>query len=153
MYKYHMEHVCSYSANLGAEPEVIGPVAEGIRLNYSITGGTVSGPKLLGKIRTLGGDWLTIRTDGVAVLDVRGTMELDDGALIYIHYNGVGDLGEDGYERFLAGNLPATMQLRTAPRLQCSHPDYAWVNRLQFVNIGEVDFARSVVSYDMYGLY
>lgn len=32
-YEYEMEYVTSYNATL-AEPEVIGPVAEGLRLNH-----------------------------------------------------------------------------------------------------------------------
>ena len=34
-----------------------------------------------------------MRTDGVGILDVPSTLESGDGALIYIAYTGVGDLG------------------------------------------------------------
>ena len=152
MFDYTMEHVCSYTATLENPPEVIGPLAEGLRLNAYVTGGEVTGPKLQGKIRPVGADWLTIRTDGVGVLDVRATIETHDGALIYIAYKGVLDLGEDGHARFIAGELPKVLQLRTAPMLHCAHPDYAWVNRFQYVNIGEVNFETFTVAYDMYAL-
>ena len=152
MFDYTMEHICSYSATLQNPPEVIGPLPEGLRLNVYVTGGEVKGPKLQGKVRPVGGDWLTIRTDGVAILDVRATVETHDGALIYIAYQGVGDLGEDGYAKFLEGQPPKTLRLRTAPRMHSSHPSYTWVNRLQFVNIGEVDFETFVVAYDVYAL-
>ncbi len=62
----------------------------------------MTGPKLRGKMLPGGGDWLTVRTDGVGILDVRATIESDDGALIYLAYTGVGDLGEDGYQNFLS---------------------------------------------------
>ena len=152
MFSYDMEHICSYTATLASPPEMIGPLPEGLRVNAYVTGGEVTGPRLQGKIRPVGGDWLTIRTDGVAILDVRATMETHDGALIYISYSGVGDLGERGHDNFLKGELPKALLLRTAPRLHSSHPNYLWVNRLQFVNIGEVDFERFVVAYDMYAL-
>ncbi len=152
MYDYSMEHICSYSARLANPLEVIGPVAEGIRLNAYVTGGEVNGPRLTGKVRPVGADWLTIRTDGIAILDVRVTLETHDGALIYLSYTGIGDLGEDGHAKFLNGEPIGIVSLRTTPRMQCSHPDYTWVNRLQFVNIGEVDFERLVVSYDVYAL-
>ncbi len=74
--KVELEHVCSYWATL-TPPEVIGPVAEGIRANFYVTSGEVSGPKMQGRLRPVGGDWLLVRTDGVGVLDVRATMELD----------------------------------------------------------------------------
>ena len=151
MFDYDMEHICSYSATLEA-PEVIGPLPEGLRWNIYVTGGEITGPKVQGTVRPVGADWLTIRTDGVAVLDVRATFETDDGALIYLTYNGIGDLGEAGYERALNGDLPKTLQLRTAPMMKSSHPDYLWVNRYQYVNIGEVDFETLVVAYDVYAL-
>ena len=152
MFKYEMEHICSYTVTLENPPEVIGPLPEGLRLNIYVTGGEITGPKLRGKVRPVGADWLTIRTDGVGILDVRATIETHDGALIYIAYQGVGDLGEDGHAKFLSGNLPKVVQLRTAPRLYSAHPDYAWVNRLQFVNVGEVNFETFTVAYDMYAL-
>jgi hypothetical protein len=82
---------------------VIGPVPEGIRVNVYATGGEVQGPELHGKLRPVGGDWLLERQDGIGMLDVRATIESHDGALIYITYTGVIDLGEDGYQQFLQG--------------------------------------------------
>ena len=151
MFDYDMEHICSYSATLEA-PEVIGPVPEGLRWNIYVTGGEITGPKVQGTVRPVGADWLTIRTDGVALLDVRATFETHDGALIYLTYSGIGDLGEAGYEKALNGDLPKTLPLRTAPMMRSSHPDYLWVNRYQYVNIGEVDFENFVVAYDVYAL-
>ena len=46
---YSLEYICSFTATL--RREVIGPLAEGIRVNYHITGGEVDGPKLRGKFR------------------------------------------------------------------------------------------------------
>ena len=39
-----LEYLFSYWATL-APPEVIGPIAEGIRVNFYVTAGEVSGPK------------------------------------------------------------------------------------------------------------
>jgi Protein of unknown function (DUF3237) len=52
-----LEHLFSYRAMLGA-PEIIGPVPEGIRVNFYVTGGTIDGPRLHGTILPVGGDWL-----------------------------------------------------------------------------------------------
>ena len=106
-HKYKFEHVFSFDALLESPPESIGQVAEGIRVNFYCKGGEVTGPKLNGRCRPVGGDWLTTRTDGVAVLDVRTTLESHDGAVIAIAYSGVSDLGEDGYQRFLEGRAEA----------------------------------------------
>ena len=151
MYDYKMEHIFSYKATL-SEPEVIGVTPEGLRLNIYVTGGDVEGPRLRGKLRPVGADWLTIREDGVAVLDVRATIETHDGALIYVTYGAVGELGEDGYQRFLDGNPPTHFPIRGAVRVITSHPDYLWLNRLQCVNIGEGNLVESYAAYDVYAL-
>jgi Protein of unknown function (DUF3237) len=51
-----------------------------------VTGGTATGPKVFGKFRPVGADWLVVRRDGMAALDVRATMETNDGALINVSY-------------------------------------------------------------------
>ena len=146
-----LEYICSYWATLAA-PEVVGPVPEGIRVNFYVTAGEVSGPKMHGRLRTVGGDWLLLRNDGVGLLDVRATMELEDGALIYTTYGGVVDLGPDGYNQFLKGILPPRPELRIAPRYHTSSPNYLWLNRLQCVGVGFFDIAQSKVSYDIYAM-
>jgi uncharacterized protein DUF3237 len=74
MGKPKLELIMSYTAKL-ADPEVIGATPEGIRVNFYVTGGEVTGPKITGKFRAVGADWLTIRRDGMAILDVRATLE------------------------------------------------------------------------------
>ena len=151
MIDYRLEHLFSYNAFLTTE--VIGPVAEGVRVNFYVTGGEISGPKLRGKLHPVGGDWLTLRTDGVGILDVRATLEAEDGALIYTSYSGVADLGEDGYRRFLGGDPPPSgLPLRVVPRYQTAAPAYAWLNRLQCLGVGEAFLERGEVRYDVYAV-
>ncbi len=146
-----LDYLCSYSAQL-AQPEVIGVVPGGIRVNFYVLGGEISGPRLRGKLRSVGGDWLTIRDDGVCVLDVRATMESHDGALIEVEYSGIGDLGPNGQALFLQGDLPKQLPLRCVPRVRTAHPEYAWLNRLQLLNAGAVDFTTLEVRYDVYAV-
>ena len=40
MHDYELEHILSFTGTLG-EPEVIGPVPEGLRANLYVTGGEV----------------------------------------------------------------------------------------------------------------
>ena len=151
MIDYRLEHLFSYNAFLTTE--IIGPVAEGVRVNFYVTSGEISGPKLRGKLKPVGGDWLTLRTDGIGILDVRATFETDDGALIYTAYSGVADLGEDGYRRFLDGEPPpGGLPLRIVPRYQTADPRYAWLNRLQCLGIGQVFMERGEVTYDIYAV-
>jgi hypothetical protein len=152
MLAYNLEHICSYGAQLQNPPEIIGPVPEGIRINFYVTSGEVTGPKIRGILRPVGGDWFTIRTDGIGLLDVRATIETHDNALIFIAYTGVGDLGEDVYHKFLQGALPPRVPLRVVTRFQTTHPTYQWLNRLQCLNIGEADLERFEVRYDVYAI-
>jgi hypothetical protein len=145
-----MEYLVSYFLDVKTPPEVIGPVPEGIRVNFYFSGGSFAGPRLRGKVLPVGGDDLLLRTDGIGILDVRTTWETDDGALIHVPYSGILDAGPEGYERFLRNELPPIMPLRNAPRFQTSHPKYLWLNRLQCFGIGNVDLGQNRVSYDVY---
>jgi hypothetical protein len=149
--EYHLEHLFSFNAFL--DVDVIGPVAEGVCVNFRVKSGEISGPKLRGTLRPTGGDWLTLRTDGVGALDVRVTFETEDGALLGVSYTGVADLGEDGHAKFLAGDpSPSPLPLRVVPRIQASHPSYTWLNRIQCPGIGEAYLDRGEVRYDVYAV-
>jgi hypothetical protein len=152
MFAYTMEHLFSYSATLRAPPEAIGPIPEGIRANFYITGGKLLGPKLKGKLLPVGGDAFLMRHDGVGQLNVQATFETEDGALIDATYGGIADFGADGYEKFLRSQLPKKVALRTTPRLRTAHPAYQWLHRLHCVGIGEADLEQFVVSYDVYAV-
>ena len=152
-FDFKLEHVFSYNATLSA-PEIIGAVPDDIRINFYVTGGEIWTPDgtHIGKVRGVGGDWLTIRRDGSGLLDVRATVETNDGALIYGVYNGYLHLGENGYDELVAGRLPEKSQIRAAPRFSTASPAFAWVNSTQFVNVGEVFFNKRIVTYDVYAL-
>ncbi|CAN5571120.1 hypothetical protein BH10BAC3_BH10BAC3_16780 [soil metagenome] len=151
-FNYRLEHIFSFGAKLENPPEIIGPAPEGIRVNFYCMGGEVAGPKLQGKCRAVGGDWLTLRTDGVAILDVRVTLESHDGALIAVTYTGVADLGPNAYQEFLEGKLPERITLHVIPRCSTAHPDYLWLNRVQCLGIGEFERDASFVKYDVYAV-
>jgi hypothetical protein len=146
-----LEYVCSYRARV-SPPEVLGAMPGGIRVNFPIVGGEVSGPRLRGSVHAVGADFFNLRSDGVGILDVRACFHTHDGALIDVAYTGVGDLGEDGHARFLRGELSPRLQLRVAPRMLCAHPDYAWVNRLQCIGVGYIDLSSFDVFYDVHAL-
>jgi hypothetical protein len=61
----------------------------GTRLVFDVTGGHFEGARLRGTLLPSGGDWLLLDAEGVGHLDVRITLETDDGARIYVQYCGV----------------------------------------------------------------
>ena len=152
MFDYRLEHIMSLTARLG-DREVIGPVPGGLRVNVHVTGGEVTGPQVSGRLRSVGGDWLTIRRDGIAVLDVRFTIETGDGALVYVTYTGISNRGGDGYEQSLRGApAPSGTKIYISPRFFASHPNYLWLNRLHCLGIGEAFLERSEVAYHVYAV-
>jgi len=94
--------------------------------------------------------WLLIRKDGIGLVDVRTTMEMHDGALVYAAYTGVLDPGPNGYEAFLNGTLLPKFPIRTSPRFWTEQPAYQWMNRVQAYGVGEVDLVNAQVTYDVY---
>jgi len=62
----------------------IGAVPHGTRVTAPIASGHFEGPRLRGKVLPNGGDWTLLRGDGVLELDLRLTLETDDGALIHM---------------------------------------------------------------------
>jgi len=145
-----LDYCFSYSADL-APPGIVGEVAGQLKINWVVTGGTVSGPRLSGKLKPVGGDWLTLRSDGVAETDVRIVIETDDGALINGFYNGLSDLGPDGYEKFRQQQpLGLVPTVHVAYRFACGHPKYQWLNRRLFVGSGQVLLDQRKVLFDVY---
>ncbi|PPE74357.1 DUF3237 domain-containing protein [Solimonas fluminis] len=146
------ERLFTMDATLQAPPEVIGPVPEGVRINFHVTGGRFEGPRLRGRLRAVGQDAFLLRRDGIGLLEVLLTLETEDGALIDMRYDGQGDFGEEAYERFLRGEIPPDVHLHTFPRLRTAHPAYQWLQRRACVGRGHADLVRSTVRYDIYAL-
>src|SRR5580693_494457 len=111
---------------------------QGTRTIVQIVGGRFEGPRVKASIQTPAGDWITNRADGSYRLDVRLTLKTDDGALILVTYNGIGQTTDEG------------ASLRAAPLFETGDSRYAWLTRLQAVGVGER--AGTTVSYDVYAL-
>ena len=71
----------------------VGVTTEGTLLIFPVTGGSFEGDRLRGTVLAGGGDWVSPRADGSLSLDLRVTLETDDGALIHMTFSGVRDDG------------------------------------------------------------
>jgi hypothetical protein len=152
-FSYSLDYVCSLNILEGGGADLYGETPEGVRLHAFLRGGSVEGERLRGIIRPVGGSGFSLfRHDDICDIDLRMCLEMHDGALIYLCYGGVFDLGPGGVRRMLAGELRGRMPMRTVPRMLTSDARYAWVNRRQFVGIGEIDFDANTVQYDIYAL-
>jgi len=102
----------------------IGSTPQGTLTIFPVTGGSFEGDRLRGKVLAGGGDWVTARENGTFTLDLRVTLETDDGGLIHMTFTGVRD--------------DANHYFRTVPRFETAAPKYAFLNRLLAVGIGEI---------------
>ena len=110
----------------------------GVRRIIPIVGGTMSGPKLQGKILNVGADWQTLFADGLAELDTRYALETHDGATIEICNYGFRHGPKDVIAAIGRGEdvAPDSYYMRTHARLETGDSRYAWVNHTLFVGIG-----------------
>lgn len=111
---------------------------QGTRTIVQIVGGRFEGPRVKASVQTPAGDWITNRADGSYRLDVRLTLKTDDGVVILVTYNGIGQTTDAG------------ASLRAAPLFETGDSRYAWLTRLQAVAVGER--AGTTVTYDIYAL-
>jgi hypothetical protein len=122
-----------------APAQKIGAVPHGTRVTAPIAGGHFEGPRLRGKVLPGGGDWTLLRSDGVLELDLRLTLETDDGALIHMASFGLRHGPREVIAALSRGETvdPSTYYFRTTPRFEAGHPKYAFLNRLLAVSSGD----------------
>lgn len=89
--------------------EVTAARAEGERFRANLKGNAAA-------------DWLRVSPDGYGTLDVKITLETDDGAIVHATYSG--RLQFD------------TMTVYAAPLFDTGDERYAWMNRIQAVSKG-----------------
>ena len=145
-----LEFVCAVSCRLSTQPDVIGETPEGLRINFYLDGGHAVGPLLNARVMPRGADCMTIRRDGVGVLQVRANFQTDDGGILDADYSGFIDLGEEGYGPATRGVFPDSAAIQLAPRLMAVTPRYKWVNRHQFVGVGRASLSLAEVDYDLF---
>jgi uncharacterized protein DUF3237 len=128
--------LCTMWADLRV-PHVMQSTPSGDRQIYEVEGGAIEGERLRATVKgRSNADWLVIGPGGVGTLDVRALAETDDGALIFIQYNG----------RMHASSPMGPIY--NAPRFETGDPRYDWLNRIQAVGKGRMEGMRLI--YDVY---
>lgn len=123
--EFFLELLLDVDPQLDAGPTSIAPV----------TGGTFAGPAIQGTVHPGGADWIT-RVAGHSSLDVRITLETDDGALIYMSYTGIVSSGANG------------LYWRVRPIFHTASEKYDWLNHTVF--IGKNKQVAGKVAYDIF---
>lgn len=129
--------LCHVELTLAA-PHMVGEGPSGTRIVADITGMALTGERLTASLKGAGAaDWLTV-AGSVATVDVRATLETDDGALVSVSYAGRSDV---------SGGI-GTAPFFVAPRFETGDERYRWLNAVQAVGKGLL----ADRSYDWYEL-
>jgi len=116
----------------------IGDIPKGRRNVWTLSGGTVEGPRIRGNVAPVGGEFELIDKDGVYHIDVRMVIVTDDGANILVQYFGIANTPADVLERYRAGETVdfGDTYFCTQPRFETDHPRYFWMNHAMAITEG-----------------
>jgi len=130
-----------------AQHHRIGPAPDEVILLYTIASGTLEGPGIdLSVIPSFSGECGTMRGDGMIRLESRQVLRSPGDDLIYASFSGFYDLGTDGYVDALDDVLVASACAQMAVRFYTGSKNYRWLNRLQFIGIGQRDFTTRTLA-------
>lgn len=125
--------------HLDVKPIVlVGATPASIRRVGIVPSGTFAGERLSGKVLDGGSDWQTVRNDGSTTLDVRLTLETDDGVHIMMAYRGIRHGATDVIQRLEKGEVvdPASYYFRINPLFEAPAGKYEWLNRVIAIGSG-----------------
>lgn len=109
-------------------PIEVGAGPAGTRLVFELASVQVNGDRLRAELLgAAAADWAVVGPDGTGTLDIRETLRSDDGAVIFVQYNGRLDASQ---------GLQFPMTIYVAPRFETGDERYAWLNRIQAVGKG-----------------
>lgn len=121
-------------------PQTIGPVLAGTRIIFPFSDGFIKSDRINGKILTCSGEWGLVLNSTTFKVDVRATIETNDGALIYLNYSGFNHTDEKTFAMISDGHVngltPSDYYFRTTLTFETSAPKYAWLNHTIAVGVG-----------------
>lgn len=119
-------------------PQSVGRDAAGERRCVPITGGSVSG-KITGVVLPGGADWQVLRPDGLADLDARYMLKLENGAQVEVWSRGLRIGPAEIMAKLARGERvdPSSYYMRTAMRFETAAPDLQWLVHRLHVGLGE----------------
>lgn len=118
---------------------VLGATPVGTRIIQEIVEARLEGDRLSASLKgAAAADWLAIDAQGIATFDIRMTLETDDGAVLYLSYEGRADW---------SGGMGST-PVYAAMRFEAGDERYTWLNGIQPVGKGQVG-TGGVLTYEI----
>lgn len=112
--------------------------------------GSFEGPGIRGRVvPDSGGDWATVRPDGVLDFDARYLLETDDGVTIYLQNRGYRWASEEvmARQRRREPVDPSEYYMRASPKFEVQAGPYDWLMKYVFVGVAEKIPEGNVISY------
>ena len=120
-----------------AAPFMLADTPVGNRVIFEVVSGTLEGERIRAKMKgNAAADWLRVGPDHTGTIDVRALVETDDGALVFIQYEGRVDSDSPSGPIYIA------------PKLETGDDRYRWLNRVQAVGKGFFD--GTTLTYELY---
>ncbi|MFC4428838.1 DUF3237 domain-containing protein [Citricoccus alkalitolerans] len=130
-----------------AEPVEVGRTHRGLRRVIPISGGTVAGPGLNGRVLPGGADFQLIQSDTASDLDARYVIETDDGDRLYV-MNAAFRTGaaEDIAALARGERVPAErIYFRCAPRFEVAGETWSWLESTVVLGSGRREPDRVII--------
>jgi hypothetical protein len=118
----------------------LGNTPAGNRRVFTVTSGEFHGDRLRGEVLPeASSDLLLVRQDGSSQQDVRLLLRTEDKELILMTYSGRRHASAEVSARISRGEPVGGLDyyLRTAPFFETSSTQYAWLNKIVSIGIGE----------------
>jgi len=140
-----LEHVADLTVFVAAPIEagtITGLNSRGKRRIIPITGGTLRGPQLNGRVLAGGADFQLVVSDTAADLDARYIIELDGpefaGEHLYVQNRALRRGSAADIARLVRGEVvdPTAIYFRCVPSFEVSTPKLAWLTDSLFVGTG-----------------
>ena len=130
-------------------PIDVGDTPRGRRRIIPISGGTIRGPRLNGRMLPGGADFQIWRSDGCNEIHARYVLESDTGVLIYVENTGLRHGPPEAMARLAQGEPvdPALIYFRTVARFETAAPELAWLTRGIFLCSGARYPERVVIRF------
>jgi hypothetical protein len=127
-------YVFTITAHIG-EVTSAGEIGHGVRRIIPITGGTVKGEGVNGKVFAFGADFQIIRPNELIELEAKYAFETDDGAVVYVENKGLRFGPADLLQKLKRGEPvdPELIYCRTVPKFETGHEKYRWLMENLFV--------------------
>jgi len=123
-----------------SETITIGTTAQGMRRVAPIRGGTVTGPRISGRVLDAGADFQRYPSEDLALLEANYVLELHDGHRILVENRAMRVASAQDLASMMAGEHvdPRRVYFRCVPSLSADESGpYAWMNRTFFLGTGE----------------